>query len=342
MDVARRPPTVAPVRARRPSTLLAVVALLAACSTGTAEPVAAPTGATAAASTTTATTAATTTTSTVAASAATTSVVTPTPRWSERILIVVMENAGGDAVLRNADFAALAARGTRFEGSRAVAHPSQPNYLALVAGDTFVDDDGVHDLDATNVVDLLEAKGITWGAYLEGWPGGCSPAGQATGPDHLRYVRKHDPFISFDDIRDDPARCDRLVAGGQLTADLDAGTLPQYAFYVPDLGHDGHDTSVAVAGRWLRGFLDPLLDDPRLAGTLVVVTYDEGSGGADPSGQPIFTLAIGPGATPGAVDPTPVDHFSVLRTVEENWGLGTLGRHDETAVPLPLTPRTAG
>jgi hypothetical protein len=76
-----------------------------------------------------------------------------------------------------------------------------------------------------------------------------------------------------------------------------------------------------------------------MAGTLVVVTYDEGSGSADPSGQPIFTLAIGAGAAPGGVDPTPLDHYGVLRTVEDNWGLGTLGRHDDAATPLPLAAR---
>ena len=216
-----------------------------------------------------------------------------------------MENADAEAVLRNADFAAIAAQGTRYEGSRAVAHPSQPNYLALVAGDTFVRDDGAHDIDATNVVDLLEAGGISWGAYLEGWPGGCSPAATATGADGLRYVRKHDPFISFDDIRTDPARCARLVPGGQLAADLEAGTLPQYVFYAPDLVHDGHDSSVVVAGRWLSGFLGPLLGDPRVGATLVVITYDEGGDAADPGGQPIFTVAIGPGTTPGRVDRRP-------------------------------------
>jgi acid phosphatase len=96
---------------------------------------------------------------------------------------------------------------------------------------------------------------------------------------------------------------------------------------------------VAFAGRWLTDFLAPKLADARFReGTLVVVTYDESGGPGDPARQPIYTVAIGAGGVPGTVDATPVDHYSLLRTVEDNWHLGTLGRRDGEAVPLPLQP----
>jgi hypothetical protein len=260
-------------------------------------------------------------------------------QWFDRIVVIVMENADAPAVLADQKFAAIAALGTRFAGSKAVAHPSQPNYLAMTGGDPFITDSAVHHIAATNVVDLLEPRGITWKAYLEGYPGGCSDVDQATNRG-LFYVRRHNPFVSFDDIRTNPARCAQLVDERSFSTDLAAGNLPQYAFYVPDLIHDGHDSSIATAGAWLAGFLQPLLANPQaMAGTLVVVTYDEGSGTANPATQPIYTVAIGSGGTPGFVDPTAIDHYGLLRTVELNWQLGSLGRHDATATPWPLAPR---
>ncbi len=261
-------------------------------------------------------------------------------QWFDRIIVIVMENADAPAVLADPNFAAVAARGTRFSGSRALAHPSQPNYLSMVAGDTFVTDSLVHHVAATNLVDLLEPRGITWRAYLEGYPGGCSDVDQAT-TRGLFYVRRHNPFLTFDDIRTNAGRCAHLVDERSFPADAAAGTLPQYVFYVPDLVHDGHDSSIATAGAWLTGFLQPLLADAdAMAGTLVVVTYDEGSGTADPATQPIYTVAIGSGATPGAVDATAIDHSGLLRTVELNWQLGTLGRRDAAATPWPLAARS--
>jgi acid phosphatase len=260
-------------------------------------------------------------------------------RWFDRVIVIVMENADAPVVLADPNFAAVADRGTRFSGSVALAHPSQPNYLAMVAGDTFITDSSAHHLAVTNLVDLLEPRGISWRAYLEGYPGGCSDVDQAT-TRGLSYVRRHNPFVTFDDIRTNAARCAHLVDEQAFAADVAAGTLPQYAFYVPDLIHDGHDSSIATAGAWLTGFLQPLLADaPTMAGTLIVVTYDEGSGTADPATQPIYTVAIGSGATPGAVVPTAIDHDGLRRTIELNWQLGSLGRHDATATAWPLAAR---
>ena len=52
-------------------------------------------------------------------------------------------------------FAELARRGEQLPRFVAEAHPSQPNYLAMVGGDTFVRGDEPHDIAATNLADLL-------------------------------------------------------------------------------------------------------------------------------------------------------------------------------------------
>jgi len=258
-------------------------------------------------------------------------------RWFDRVFVVVFENKDRSDVLDVPYFAELARRGEQFPRFVGEAHPSQPTYLAMVGGDTFVRDDEPHDIAATNLADLLEGAGMSWTSYEEGLPEPCFTGKAAGNSDDGKYTRAHNPFISFDDIRTNPERCARIVDGERLDADIAAGTLPTFALYAPNKNHDSHDKPLRYAARWLRRFLEPKLADPRfMDGTLVVVTFDEsGDKSDDPKTSPIYTLLLGPMITPGASDRARYDHYSLLRTIEDTLGLGTLGRHDATATPIP-------
>jgi phospholipase C len=114
-------------------------------------------------------------------------------------------------------------------------HPSQPNYIALTAGDLHgVKDDANVDLDVRHLGDLLEARGLRWKVYADGYPGSCQ-ADARIGP----YARKHVPFISFRNVREDPARCANIVNASRMCEDIAAGTLPDYSLFIPDMNHDG-------------------------------------------------------------------------------------------------------
>jgi phospholipase C len=203
----------------------------------------------------------------------------------------------------------------------------------MSAGATLVSDDATHNLKATNLVDLLDAAHVSWKAYMEGYPGFCFPGASATTPAGGAYVRKHNPFISFDDIRTDARRCANIVDAGQLDGEIAAGRLPAFSFYTPNLDNDGHDTSLGYASKWLKGFLEPKLSDPRFAdGTLVIVTFDEGDG--TPATDPLYTVLLGPMVSAGSLDSTPYTHYSLLRTVESVFGLPTLGRGDAAVTPF--------
>lgn len=261
-------------------------------------------------------------------------------RYFQRILIIVMENKARAGVLTDAYFAGLAGRGTQLTNYSAVAHPSQPNYLALLAGAPLVTEDNAHDLPQTNLVDLLEPAGISWKAYLSDYPGQCFTGTKAGGLAPL-YVRKHNPFVSFDDIRTNPARCARIVSGAQFPADLAADELPTVMFYIPNLQEDTHDASLAAGAAWLQGFLEPKLSDPRFsAGTLIVVTFDESDGSS--AGNEVYTVLLGPLVTAGAGDATAYTHYSLLRTLEDNFNLGTLGRAEAQTVPFAACNFTGG
>lgn len=78
----------------------------------------------------------------------------------DRIFVIMFENRGYIEVTGNSVFKNLATKGVLLSKFYAVHHPSQPNYLAQIGGETFINDDGVHDIDAKNLVDLLEKKRI--------------------------------------------------------------------------------------------------------------------------------------------------------------------------------------
>lgn len=259
----------------------------------------------------------------------------------KRVFVVVLENESGAAAARDPYLAQLAASGATLTHYYGVAHPSQPNYVAMLAGATVVADDNNHNLGQSNLVDLLESAHRSWKAYQEDYPGGCF-AGASAGNDTTgEYVRKHDPFISFDDIRTNPARCARIVPATQLDSDIANGQLPDFSFYSPNLDNDGHDSSLGTASAWLRGFLEPKLADPKFNdGTLVVVTFDEGTG--DPASQPLYAVLLGSMVAPGSRDAATYNHYSLLRTVEDVLGLGSLGREDGKSTPFAGCNFTAG
>jgi acid phosphatase len=226
------------------------------------------------------------------------------------IVVVVLENkAPSDVDGRAAPtLTRLGRRYARLTNYYAVAHPSLPNYLALISGSTH----GVRD-DCTDcafsgptIGDTLTAAGRTWAAYAEGYP--SSP----------RFAKRHVPFLYF---AGNVSRV-RPLAAFRVSA------LPDFAFVVPDLCHDMHDCSVRTGDRWLTRFLPELLDVPR---TAVFVVFDEDDGSAS-NRVPAFVL--GTAVRPHAVATARLSHYSLLRTIEDNWHLPRIGR-SAPASPIP-------
>src|SRR4051794_35165393 len=81
----------------------------------------------------------------------------------KKVMIVVLENEGRDPAIAQPFLGNLAKAGGYLSNSWGVARPSQPNYLAMVAGSTLqsLTNDNV-DLEARHLGDLLEAQGKTW------------------------------------------------------------------------------------------------------------------------------------------------------------------------------------
>lgn len=243
----------------------------------------------------------------------------------DRVFIVVFENKNLVETLWQPYFGRLGREGALLLNFHAETHPSQPNYIALTAGDLHgVRNNDLVNLDVRHIGDLLEEKGLSWKMYAEDYPGNCF-LGAAAG----RYVRKHAPFLSFVNVQRSPARCARVVNARTLDDDVARGELPTFSLYIPDQDHNAHDRSLGYADSWLAGRFGPLLANPAFAaGTLFVVTFDESRNWG---GNLIYTSLVGAGVRAGSLSMRRYDHYSLLRTIEDIFGLGSLGQKDATA-----------
>jgi phospholipase C len=252
------------------------------------------------------------------------------PNTFDRIMIINFENQPNFLTMFYPYFKELAnSKGTHLTEYHGVTHPSQPNYISQIAGDYFgLHWDSPHDYNYTMVADLMERKGLNWKAYQENYPGNSSHCfTDANSPDK-KYYRKHNPFMSFISVSKNVTRCTKhVVNADQLYVDIERNDLPALIYYTPNIDNDGHNTGLSFANDYLAKFLPPLLENRRfMNGTLIVVTFDEDD---YLFFNRIYCVVLGPMVQPGGKDETTYNHYSLLRTIEDNFQLGTLGRHDK-------------
>jgi phosphatidylinositol-3-phosphatase len=254
------------------------------------------------------------------------------PSFSHVVLIVLENKEYGEVVANRTApaFGALARRYALLTDYQAVAHPSLPNYLALVSGSTqgITSDCTSCAVDAPNLADTLARAHKSWKTYAEGLP---YPG--FTGPSAGRYAKKHDPFLYFHDVSSNPDRLRDVVALTAFQADLRARRLPSFSLVVPNLCHDMHDCPVSTGDAWLGAFLRPLLSSPVLTKGVVFVVFDEGTSSIGGGGH-VPALVLGPTVRPGVRLARPLNHYSLLRTIEQSWHLALLGR---SAAASPIT-----
>jgi phosphatidylinositol-3-phosphatase len=249
------------------------------------------------------------------------------------VFIIVMENEAYDKVLGNPDVPYinnLAQQYAVADNYYGITHPSLPNYIAATSGDTqgITSDCTNCFVDAPNIVDQLEAAGKSWKGYMESMPSPCF-----VGDSKPLYRQKHNPFIYFDDIRNNPARCEKIVPFTQFDADLQAGAVPDYAWITPNMCNDIHDCSLATGDAWLQTWVAKILASPawQQNGALFL-TFDESDHSDGSScctyamGGHVLTLVISPLAKPAYRSQVAYDHYSLLRTIEQAWGMPLLGK----------------
>lgn len=227
---------------------------------------------------------------------------------------------------------------------QAVAHPSLPNYLALVAGSTFgvttdcLPADCSLPTSTSTVATLLDSHKLTWREYAESMPANCS---QTNSPDG-QYVTKHDPFVYFGAITGNAGTasvstyCDsHVVSMSQFWLDLQSGHLPNYSFITPNICDDAHSCPLATGDQWLSTVVPRIVNSSSFASTALFIVYDEGSpSDTNGGGGQVACILVSPFAKAGYVSRVEYSHYSLLATVESVFNLGNLGRSDAGAAPL--------
>jgi hypothetical protein len=277
----------------------------------------------------------------------------------DHVVVVMMENTNFADVIheqgtkvsvdeRMPFTAALAHHGVVLGNMWGTYHPSDQNYVAMIAGDTFKF--GLtyfpdYDLRVPHLGDLLNDGGKSWKAYVQAMQVPCNLQSQGSGQDS--YSPDDQPFVQFEDVVGDPARCAASVRDlSDFALDIARDRLPDFAWIAADDWWDGEGAwyenydvaySNAKQDQFLRSALQPLLQSAawRDSRSLLIVTWDESGGWGWPDNRVPTILVGSPGLLhAGMVLEDHVDGYDLLRTIEGALRVRGLGRNDEFAQPL--------
>lgn len=232
-----------------------------------------------------------------------------------RVFVIVLENGDPSEAAKLSFVKRLASTGMVLNQYYAVAHPSQPNYIAMISGSTTgVPGDSNVTLTRKHIGQLL---GSTWKVYAEDYPAKTATCNLTRKQGD--YVRRHVPFLSFDDVQ--KSSCGNIVAedakASRLRADIDANQLPNLILFIPNLKHDGHSPSnLTIANAWLEAAIAPLLTKPTFTKDLLfVLTFDEDDNSGPNVPNRVYTVLWGDHVKSGTSNDV-YDHFDLLTTIE--------------------------
>ncbi len=234
----------------------------------------------------------------------------------KHIVVIIMENKEYENVVGSPDAAyenALASKYALAGDYFAVSHPSLPNYLALIAGDTFGVASDCQPTDCsfpyatTTITNLLDAHRLSWKEYAESMPVNCS---QKTSEDGL-YEPKHNPFVYFSRITGtygdgstSPYCNSHVVSMDQFWADSITANLPAFSMITPNVCDDAHSCQLSAGDKWLSTYVPLMTNSPSFPSMALFIVYDEGSSGqgvGPGAGGHVVCLLVSPFAKPGYV-----------------------------------------
>ncbi|MEY9851844.1 phospholipase C [Leifsonia sp. EB41] len=255
----------------------------------------------------------------------------------QHIVVIVDENKPAGSVIGDPQapyLTSLAQTGALATRYSAITHPSLPNYLALTSGTTAgITTDcnppgGSCLVTGPNLAEELDRAGRSWRMYAESMPSPCTTANTSL------YAVKHNPFLYFPSVTGSSSYCAAHdVPYSRFAGDLaSASTLPAFSFISPNLCDDMHDCSVAAGDAWLKANVPTILASPAFTTqrSLLIVTFDEG----DASDNVVACVFAGSAARAHTVAATPFTHYSLLRTIEQVWGLASMTGNDDGAVAM--------
>jgi hypothetical protein len=217
-------------------------------------------------------------------------------------------------------------------------------------------------------VDQLEANGKTWKAYMQSYSLCVTPLDHSCG--NQLYERKHNPFISYQDVQSNPARVANIVDFGQFATDLASGNVADFTWISPDQCNDMHGRAstsddpcdfsqvpalIAAGDSFLLNTVNAITNSRAWTGNSVIfIAWDEsdftdsGFGGfgddsgccdsvAGEGGGHVVMLTISHSDQSPRTSSVAYNHQSMLATIQDGWNLGCLAFTCDTANVPPMS-----
>ncbi len=198
--------------------------------------------------------------------------------------------------------------------------------------------------EVATIFDRLEAAGISWKFYVENYDASVnyrtSATVELTDPNRVSQIIWV-PLLNLDRFLDNPKLASHIVDLSEYYTDLQNGTLPAVSYIVPSGASEHPPGSVQSGQKFVRGLIQELMRSTSWSSSAFMITYDDWGGWYDHVQPPqvddygygfrVPGLLVSPYARKGYIDHTQYDFTSMLKFVENNWGVAPLADRDANA-----------
>ncbi len=177
--------------------------------------------------------------------------------------------------------------------------------------------------DYVTLGDIMDSAGVSWNSYA---------------PPKLSY----NAFTAINHFYNNSTLwTQHNFSDSQFAKDAKAGTLPSVSWVVTLAGNEHPPISTCMGENWITQNVNAVMQGPDWNSTAIVIIWDDFGGFYDHVSPPkkdiyglgprVPMLIISPYAKPGYVAHTQYEASSVLKFIEERFGLPSLGGRDLTA-----------
>jgi phospholipase C len=193
---------------------------------------------------------------------------------------------------------------------------------------------------------LLDPKGVTWKYYVP--------------PTSQNFGKLLNAFDVIYDVRNGPDWNNIVTPQTKIFDDISNDALPNVSWVIPDQPDSDHPGFTKDTGpSWVASVVNAIGESPYWNSTAIVIIWDDWGGlydnrvgkklGYGGLGLRVPAIVVSPYARPGYISKTNYEFAGILKYIENNWNLGTLGGDDKRAKsiidcfnysqnPIPFVP----